>query len=197
MALFTIKDLQRPVKTKGSSALNISGPGKYIIGKQHQKLTEIIKELPPEGECLDIVSNGDWSTHDLLFFILQKTGPAEVYFTTWAISEFAIRQLYTFVNTGLITKLTGIFDYRNVTHKTAELQFLKQITPEIKAVKIHAKVTVVQNAQWGITIVGSANYTRNPRIEAGVLRNSKKSAEFHKAWIMAEISNASKFERNN
>jgi len=195
MSLFSSNELQKPKALGKSSALMTSGPITYIIGKQHHKITEVIRPIPL-GSTEHYVSNGDWSSHDLLFYFLKMTGPATVYFTTWAISEFAIRQLYTFVNNGMITKLYGIFDYRNVTHKTAELEFLRNITPEIKAAKIHAKVTVIQNENWGITIVTSANYTRNPRIEAGTITNSQQVANFHKAWIMAEINNTSSFEED-
>ena len=60
----------------------------------------------------------------LLFFLLEQTGPARVYFTTWAISEYAIRQLNQFIEHGLILELKRIFDYRNGIRKPAELQFL-------------------------------------------------------------------------
>ena len=75
------------------------------------------------------------------------------------------------------------------------LDFLEQDN-DIKAAKCHAKVTVIQNETWGISIVSSANYTRNPRIEAGVICNSKEIAEFHKNWIVNELNNTSDFERN-
>ena len=111
---------------------------------------------------------GDWSTHDLLLYLREQTGPAKVYFTTWPISEYAIRQLHNMIGDGLILELKGIFDYRNGTRKPAELQFLQKITTDIKAAKCHAKVTVIINDSWGVCVVGSANYTRNPRIEANV-----------------------------
>jgi hypothetical protein len=96
-----------------------------------------------QDQSVHYASLGDWSTHDLLFFILEQTGPAKVYFTTWAISEYAIRQLYLFIEQGLILELKGIFDYRNGIRKPAELQFLQKITTDIKAAKCHAKVTVI------------------------------------------------------
>jgi len=108
---------------------------------------------PNEDDTIHFVSMGDWSTHDLLFYFLKMTGPADVFFTTWSISEFAIRQLYSYVDTGMITKLSGLFDYRNGIHKPAELQFLKQITSDIKAAKCHAKVVVIRNLAWGSVLL--------------------------------------------
>jgi hypothetical protein len=195
MSLFGINDLQKKKEVHGAESIVIRAAEKFAIGKVGMKLEKAIGIVPP-GESLHYASMGDWSAHDLLFYILIQTGPADVFFTTWAISEFAIRQLYALVNAGMITRLSGIFDYRNGIHKPSELQFLKQITTDIKAAKCHAKVTVILNEHHSYSVVGSANYTRNPRIEAGVISNSKKAAEFHKAWIMAELNNTSKFEKD-
>ena len=195
MSLFTTDDLSRkkPDRTQ-SGSVAFSGTNVLKIGKAREKLVQVFGNVR-EGQSIHFASLGDWSTHDLLFFLLEQTGPARVYFTTWAISEYAIRQLYQFIEQGLIIELKGIFDYRNGIRKPAELQFLQKITTDIKAAKCHAKVTVVENDQWGISVVGSANYTRNPRIEAGVLCCDKMVAAFHRDWILNELSNTSAFDR--
>ena len=195
MSLFTTDDLSRkkPDRTQ-SGSVEFSGTNVLKIGKAREKLVQVFGSVI-HGQSIHYASLGDWSTHDLLFFLLEQTGPARVYFTTWAISEYAIRQLYQFIEQGLILELKGIFDYRNGIRKPAELQFLQKITTDIKAAKCHAKVTVVENDLWGISVVGSANYTRNPRIEAGVLCCDKTVAAFHRDWILNELSNTSAFDR--
>lgn len=194
MSLFSLNDLGKKKVDKGSSAvINTSGIPVFKIGKANAKLQDVFGAIAPD-QVIPYVSLGDWSTHDLLFFLLEQTGPARVWFTTWAISEYAIRQLYQFVEHGMILQLKGIFDYRNGVRKPAELQFLQQITTEIKPAKCHAKVTVIENDDWGISIVGSANFTRNPRIEAGVLFTCRNVAEFEKNWIERELANKSVFD---
>ena len=196
MSLFSTEDLnkKKPDKSK-SGSVPFSGSNLLTIGKANEKLHQVFGKVI-DGQSIHYASLGDWSTHDLLFFLLEQTGPARVYFTTWAISEYAIRQLYQFIEHGLILELKGIFDYRNGIRKPAELQFLQKITTDIKAAKCHAKVTVIENADWGIAVVGSANYTRNPRIEAGVLCCDKTVATFHRDWILKELSNTSAFDRS-
>ena len=148
MALFRLSDLKQKKELHKSLSTIEKTKNRIAIGKVGKKVEQVVGIVSP-GESLHYASMGEWSTHDLLFHLLSQTGPAEVTFTTWAISEYAIRQLYNFVNTGMITKLSGIFDYRNGIHKPAELQFLKQITTDIKAAKCHAKVTVIINeAHW-------------------------------------------------
>lgn len=198
MSLFSLNELQdvKVEKPLIRSVTHDGGDNHTIIGKKNQKLDRVIG-LILENQTIHYASMGDWSTHDLIFHILKQVGPSKVYFTTWAISEFAIRQLLKFVDEGLIIELKGIFDYRNGIRKPAELQFLKKITADVKAAKCHAKVTVIENENIGIAIVGSANFTANPRIEAGVISSFRAVAEFHKGWILEELNNASKFDGNN
>jgi hypothetical protein len=194
MSLFSTDDLKRNKTDKaGSRSIASGGTTLLTIGKANEKLHQVFGQVA-QNQSIHYVSLGDWSTHDLLFFLLEQTGPARVYFTTWAISEYAIRQLYQFIEQGLILELKGIFDYRNGIRKPAELQFLQMITTDIKAAKCHAKVTVIENDHWGISVVGSANYTRNPRIEAGVLCCDKVVTAFHRDWILRELSNSSVFD---
>ena len=156
MSLFSSEDLakKKPDRPK-SGSVPFAGSNLLTIGKANEKLHQVFGQVI-DGQSLHYASLGDWSTHDLLFFLLEQTGPARVYFTTWAISEYAIRQLYQFIEHGLILELKGIFDYRNGIRKPAELQFLQKITTDIKAAKCHAKVTVIENDNWGISVVGSA-----------------------------------------
>ena len=196
MSLFSTEDLtkKKPDRPK-SGSIPFAGSNLLTIGKANEKLHQVFGKVI-DGQSVHYASLGDWSTHDLLFFLLEQTGPARVHFTTWAISEYAIRQLYQFIEHGLILELKGIFDYRNGIRKPAELQFLQKITTDIKAAKCHAKVTVIENDNWGISVVGSANYTRNPRIEAGVLCCDKTVAAFHRDWILNELSNTSALDRS-
>ena len=197
MSLFSTEELSRKKQDRKKSGSAVAGGSNLlVIGKANEKLHQVFGQIN-QGQSVHYASLGDWSTHDLLFFLLEQTGPARVYFTTWAISEYAIRQLYLFIENGLITELKGIFDYRNGIRKPAELQFLQKITTDIKAAKCHAKVTVIENEHWGISVVGSANYTRNPRIEAGVLCCDKTVDAFHRDWILNELSNTSAFDRTD
>jgi hypothetical protein len=53
---------------------------------------------------------------------------------------------------------------------------------------------VIENDEWSITINGSANYTNNPRIEAGCIIPLKASAEFHRKWILELLEKGEPFE---
>jgi hypothetical protein len=194
MSLFRTKDLAVAKIAQKSKAIGHKGDQYAVIGKKNQKVGEVLW-MGKQGDMISFVSHGDWSTHDILFYYLTHLKvPARVAFTTWSISEFAIRQLYNYVEQGLITKLSGLFDYRNGIHKPAEVQFLQKITSDVQPAKCHAKVCIITTDQWGISIVTSGNFTRNPRIECGTITFNKDIARFHESWIMNELNNTSCFD---
>ena len=195
MSLFDPKELVKAKVKSRSGAVVVHGKTHAVISTANQRVADTMF-MPQPDDTISFMSKGDWSTHDLLFFYLNLTGPAQVFFTTWSISEFAIRQLYSYVDSGLITKLSGLFDYRNGIHKPSELQFLKQIASDVQPSKCHAKVVVILNELWGISIVTSGNFTRNPRIEAGTVYTARHVAEFHKAWILDELNNTKALEKD-
>ncbi len=121
--------------------------------------------------------------HQLLLYILQKVGPSKVWMTTWTITEDPMRALLMMVQDGLITELNAIFDYRIEKRKPEAFQLASNLVTRIKLTKCHAKVLVVRAADWDVTVVSTANFSKNPRIEAGVIFTDKASADFHQRWI--------------
>jgi len=114
-------------------------------------------------------SNGRWTLHDLLSYILNKTGPAKVNLSTFSISEVALRSLYNEINQGNIKELNCLFDYTIQKTKLDILYFIFNFAKEIKLAKNHAKLILIENKKWNISIVGSANLSPNPRYETGVI----------------------------
>ena len=121
--------------------------------------------------------------HEMVRMILLKTGPAKVWMTTWTITEEPMRILLDLIKTGYISELSAVLDYRIEKRKPEAFQLASNIITRIKLTKCHAKVAVIRNEEWNVTIVGSANFSKNPRIEAGVIFTDKESADFHIQWI--------------
>jgi len=188
VALFTDAVYKKPDATPGvTGAMAI--PVTVFFWNSQQK--NIGKELDTfeflQSHVICFTSDGAWNMHDLVYYMLKRFGSGRMYFTTWAISEIAMRQLYLYQKDGLITELFGLLDYRNTSRKPAELAFIEQNSTTIKLEKIHAKVTVLELEKGCFAINTSANYTRNPRIETGDIFVSKEVADFHKNWILNKI----------
>jgi hypothetical protein len=153
------------------------------------ELEKIFKGLYP-GCIFNLVSDGKWSMVHLLLKILQDTGPAEIWATTWSVNEDSIRSLIDLRDTGYLTQINFLFDFRVRKYRPAAY-FLAKEHFRSKIASCHAKVTVIMNDFWHVSVIGSPNYTRNDRIEAVVIFENKPIAEFHKTWISKKMEIAS------
>ncbi|WP_374949616.1 hypothetical protein [Mucilaginibacter sp.] len=133
------------------------------------------------------MTDGAWSNYDLLEYILVITGAAEVSFTTWAISEVAINRFLTWKAAGMITELNAVIDVGLRNRKPAVFQQAVAAFPNLSIGHIHAKATVVISGTHHITLIGSANYTKNPRKEVGAIFWDESIALANAGWIKEEV----------
>jgi hypothetical protein len=178
------KSIPEP-ESSGVFSLRTSDNNNSFIGSPEDSLKKYIGEIPKD-KMIHFVTNGRWSMHDLLVYILKQTGPADVLVSTWSISELAIRTIVQKYDEGLILSIAFLADPRIKVRNPKPLQMLSaNFHHKLKA--DHAKVTTIENDSWNISIVGSANFTNNPRIERGIIIPFKDVFEFDKAWITDEI----------
>jgi hypothetical protein len=176
-----------------SGAVISSGEEAFSLGKVNEKVSSVFKDASWD-KPIHYVSCGDWSMHELLQFILESIGPADVLLATWSMSEPAAVKLMAMLESRLITSLKGVIDFRTKNRHPAAFQLSQTLFSDLRLTSCHAKVTVVKNDTHLISIVGSANYTNNPRIEAGVISVAPKVGQFHAAWIQSLLQNAKPFE---
>lgn len=137
-------------------------------------------------------SEGLWSMHDLMMYLLEITGPAKVWISTFSISEAAIRAIHLGIEKGWITEIHCFFDQTIRKHKVGLLFFANNIVNnvigDISIGANHSKLVLIENDHWSISVVGSANMTPNPRKEAGVIFSDKSTLEFYKSHLVKSIS---------
>ncbi len=188
MSLFNLTEIDIEPETgelvsEFSEIANFSATTKFILSKNRQSVAESFPEII-EGITTAYMSAGRWSAHDLLFYLLSITGPAKVYFTTWAINETAARLLAKAMETGMISELYFIFDRRIEIRNPNVLQLIKDVATKFIFIDCHAKNFVLENDKWMITNIGSANMSNNKRIEAGVLITEREVGIQFKNLIM-------------
>jgi hypothetical protein len=137
-------------------------------------------------------SYGDWSMHQLLKALLQKTGPADVLISSYAFSETPTRVIAVLKNDGLIKRLDCVIDSRVETRTAGSMQLLRGICDGLALVATHAKVTLIKSSNMVVTVVGSANYTENKRYEAGIVTTNESVFNFHLSWIQSELQHGAK-----
>ncbi len=177
-----------PPQPAGAS---VSGAAHFVIGRKRADLDALIGPLHPD-QHIHIPSLGSWSMHDVLAFLLRRTGPADVWITSWTITEEPVRLLLEHLQTGAIRSLKALFSERVEAMNPAAHQ-LARFNLQVKLTKIHAKSIVLLNDAWGITVGGSANFTRNPRIEKYIICTHRAIAEYERDWIEAVMADADPF----
>ena len=130
-------------------------------------------EITP-GKWIPFWSNGNWSMHQLLEYVLAFTGPAKVFLTAFSLSEEPVRKLLLLKDAGQITELRCLFNDQLKRFKTDILVFSSNVADEIRTVPVHAKVILIEG-RFNVMIIGSANLNRNDRYEAGVICSDQEA----------------------
>lgn len=199
--LFDVRDLPDPQSDKGPENNKPKSRGRRQDAKpkdrrlaaRQSKCQEVLGEIR-QGMCLHLVSMGDWSAHDMILHALDFTGPAELWFSTWSISEDAFRKIVRAKNAGLIREIHGIADWRCTTWSGDAIQLVKEQADRFAMVPAHAKLYVLRSDKWGVVIQSSANMTNNPRIETSIITEDPELADWHIGWIDEVLRGAEPFD---
>lgn len=109
---------------------------------------------------------------DILYWILKQTGRASVKMASFSISEEFLRRLYFIRKSDLISDIDIILDFK-ATNKTLILwPFIQQTVKNCYLASSHAKILLVYNDKWTISVVTSQNLTRGNRFESGFISTS-------------------------
>lgn len=133
------------------------------------------------------VSEGEFSQHQLLEFLLTRTGAAQVHIASFSITEVAIRSFLNLIEKEYISGLTCIFDLSVRRHRLGLLYFMNNVVNSIALTKNHSKLILIENLRWKVTVVSSANFNINDKIEAGIISTENRFYDFYykqfKQWF--------------
>lgn len=164
-----------------------------IICKSPDKVKQLVKALS-EDKIIHFISKGDWSMHDLIIELLNNYYPAELYFTTYALRELSVRQLLQALEKKRLLAVHILIDTKARSRTPDVIQLAEMNLNRVYLTSIHAKVAILKTADSIISINGSANWTTNPRIEAGTISTNKSVGEFHINWMEKIMKDAQIFE---
>ena len=185
---------------KNSEVQTVSADGVFaspcaeavVTARNPDKLKQVVNAIALY-EHFHFISDGSWSLHDLLLSIIDKYAPADIWITTYSITQFPASILAGMVDEGKIKQLKVLMDYRAKDRYPAVEQLMSNVS-ELKLTPIHAKVFILQNATESLLIIGSANWTANKRIELGIVDKNRATADAHKEWITKKMKDADPFE---
>lgn len=135
-----------------------------------------------------------WHSYELLLYFLSIAGPSDIIVTTFGLSEEGIRALMRAHQHGYINRLIVIINSVSRKYKNKLLFFLENIGAEIYMENVHLKLFLIENDNWNITVNQSANFSRNPTIESGVIFNDKDTYSIYFQYFKKIKNSAKKWE---
>lgn len=178
MSLSNFSNIEPPKTAQAAAVYRRGTPVHGCIGKPQDILRKHLTDLAPNEE-IQFWSFGRFAQHDLLFYLLQQTGPAHVEVATWSICNEAMERILRLVSDGTIRTIRFILDPRVKVRNPRPLQILIKNFPYVLT-PCHAKVTLIHNEQWNVSVVSSQNMTRNPRMERGIINTDSEIFKFDK-----------------
>ena len=183
----------QPRQAPSGSATKLAPGNRFFALKTraNQQIEAIFPAQLEQNAHYHFISNGAFSLHNLVGHIINTTGPVHMAFSTWAISESSARALVGFVSDGSILSIQALLDTRAKSRHDSAYHLISGHCQHITMAHCHAKVSLFWNDKWQVSIIGSANYTENPRIEVGTIYTIPQVLQFHKNWLLNAIQNAS------
>jgi hypothetical protein len=189
MRLFKSSDVKEMEEVASYLSAVVSvGKTCFITDKKKTALRTAIGNIEA-WQSLLYVTNGAWSNIDVLEYLLEIIGPATIYFTSWAISSEAIRRFQYWKEQGMIKETYAIFDQGIRNRKPEIFQEAIAAFKNIRFLKCHAKLLIIEGEKYKVTVLGSANMTANPRKETGIILKDPSLADHSITWMLEEFTN--------
>ena len=158
--------------------------------KRNINIDDILKPL---SECpYQAYLSNALQVADVLEWILGQVGKAEIWQTSFSISEECLRRLFFIEKSGNISAFNLVLDHK-ATNKTLKLSaFITQTMKRTYLADNHSKILLVQ-AESGeqISVVTSQNLTRGNRHESTFISTSPDIFNSLHASVMDLIKNHS------
>jgi hypothetical protein len=120
------------------------------------------------GKTIHYYSYGNFNLVRLIMHLIKQTGPVHVFMTSYSFSQKSIEQLKNRLDKGIILSFRVIVDNRVKTMSPKPFQMLSECF-DYRCSSIHAKVALLWNDNWKLSIVTSQNATDNPKLERGTI----------------------------
>ena len=140
--------------------------------------TKQLGELRPD-EDIHFYSNGAFNLVQLVLYIIRQTGPAHLFLSSYSIAEESLAILRKKVDEQQIRDVRFLIDNRVRTISPKPFDYLVTAFQDCyRCCALHAKVALIWNDQWHISVVGSQNATNNPKLERGIIHTSQHVFDF-------------------
>ena len=150
---------------------------RYLRNKE--TAAEAIAGLDRETEIFGF-TKGQFGLIALLSALRDKTGPAEMYISTWTAARYEIQKILDFVQNGKILRARWLVDltFQRRDKGLAALIRKQFGADSIRVAQTHAKFTILENDTWRLVVRTSMNLNMNPRFEDFTIAHDPELADF-------------------
>ena len=136
--------------------------------KRSADINEILRPLK-DAPCQAYLSNAV-QVADILEWILSQVGVAEIWQTSFSISEEFLRRLYFICKDKRVSRINLVLDHK-ATNKTLKLwTFINQVIERTYLADNHSKILLVKSQKGDmVSVVTSQNLTRGNRAESAFI----------------------------
>lgn len=153
-----------------------NGNSSVFVADADKSLTKAIGQLQ-NGLTTHFYSWGNFNLVRLMMYILKQTGPAHAFMTSYSFSHKSIEQLNLKLLQKQLLSFRVIIDNRVKTMSPIPFQMLMN-SFDYRCTSIHAKIALIWNEDWKITILTSQNATDNPKMERGTIFTDESVFDF-------------------
>ncbi len=138
-----------------------------FVSDEEKSLTLAIGQLE-NGKEHHYYSWGNFNLVRLIGYLIKQTGPVHVFMTSYSFSQKSIEQLQNKISKKEILSFKVILDNRVRVMSPKPFQMIAG-SFDYRCISVHAKVALLWNDAWKISIVTSQNATDNPKLERGTI----------------------------
>lgn len=134
------------------------------------------------GMCEYAISNGSFSLIDLIDYILEYTGAANMDISTWVASYASVQHVEDFLEENTINNFRFVVDRGFLNTRKPLYDKIKKLYGDVIAVTSnHAKFTIIYNDKYNFVIETSANLNKNNRLENFRVTEDKEYCDFFRS----------------
>lgn len=156
-----------------------------FIANDQVNLNSAIGELI-NGKEHHFYSWGNFNLVRLICYLIRQTGPVHLMMTSYSFSRKSIEQLQNRIDKKEILSFKIILDNRVRVMSPKPFQMISTCF-DYRCISVHAKVALLWNENWKISIVTSQNATDNPKLERGIIFTDPEVFDFDLNVLMNEF----------
>jgi hypothetical protein len=156
----------KTLKTPGAVCTNAPTAREIRKLSRLENATDVLGQIYP-GCAIFGITKGQFSLIELIAAILDQTGPAHWFCSTWTAAGADLTDAAQLLQSGKLLSIRFLVDHTFQRRKPAFAAKIRELfgIESVRVTRNHAKFSLIRNDQWNIVLKTSMNLNHNPRLE--------------------------------